>query len=112
MSEEKWTKGDWSVRDCPMKGARTATKDNGRIKLIDYNDGEHEGTLAIVQTECSQANAHLIAAAPELYEALHILTNIQECCDETGYIDGEGFVNVESALESAHAALAKARGES
>jgi hypothetical protein len=47
-----------------------------------------------------KANANLIAAAPELYEALKILTEYMEFRD-----DGKGFVSV------ALAALAKARGE-
>lgn len=50
--------------------------------------------------------------AQELEEALDELVAIQECCDETGYVDGEGFVDVDASLEKARTALAKARGES
>lgn len=51
--------------------------------------------------EQSQANAHLIAAAPELYEALD---NILELASWEPYMD--------DAIIKARAALAKARGES
>lgn len=94
MSEFKGTPGPWSVSDCPMKGARTDRVDDGRIKLIDFNDGTYEGTLAIVQTEESEANAHLIAAAPDLLEALQEVVAISDRKHE--------------AWDKAHAAIAKA----
>jgi len=66
-----YTKGEWSYRDCPVHaGAETSNNDAGRVKLVDYNDGEFTGVLAIVQTEQSEANAKLIAAAPDLLDAL------------------------------------------
>ncbi|MDW0360861.1 hypothetical protein Q8G38_16225 [Halomonas venusta] len=50
-------------------------------------------------------------AGVELFEALDELVLVNEICDETGYVDGEGFVDIEAALDKARAALAKARGE-
>lgn len=102
MSELKATPGPWSVRDCPLKGAHTDAQDDGRIKLVDYTDGEYEGTLAIVQTDCSQANASLIAAAPDLYEALQSLLDA---------LDDNGSCQYEALRELGRDALAKSRGE-
>lgn len=101
-NETKWTPGPWVVRDCPMERAATDLKDNGGIKLIDYKDEKYEGTLAIVQTELSQANAHIIAAAPELYTALEELMTLVE-------LEFDAYNYQEQV--NARAALAKARGE-
>lgn len=102
MSKEtKWTCGAWSVRDCPRQAAQTDRKDDGRIKLVDFNDGTYEGTVAIVQTEESEHNAHLIAAAPDLFEALEMVLEM---------LDMDGFGR-DAAIDVAHAALAKARGD-
>jgi len=54
-----------------------------------------------VGAQAEDANAHLIAAAPDLYEAL------AEC---RALLDGEGGMPV-GVRERADAALAKARGE-
>jgi hypothetical protein len=50
----------------------------------------------------SEANARLIAAAPELYRALADLFSIAA---------DEGIVGDNTTMEAARAALAKARGE-
>lgn len=56
--------------------------------------------------EPTEANAHLIAAAPELYEALEALIS---ACDEMGVDLGEG---APKEKKMCFAALRKARGES
>ena len=51
----------------------------------------------------SPEDDRLITAAPELLEALELIA----CCDETGYIDGHGFIDVQ---ELAKKAITKAKG--
>jgi hypothetical protein len=57
---------------------------------------------------CCWANAHLIAAAPELFEALEDLDNaLEKFHDE---MSTRSWENVQSAQRQARAALAEARG--
>lgn len=99
MSETKWTPGPWSVN-----WARTGAE-------IFAHDGKWLMTMERPPSQI-HANAHLIAAAPELYEALeamlagwrYAMTFIARQCD----LDGVGWKNAENKAE---AALAKARGE-
>lgn len=73
--------------------------------------GSWKDTVAIIPTEkafpvggVEEANARLIAAAPELYEALVALTGvIHPQADNSPYITG--------IIEAADAAIKKARGE-
>lgn len=94
MTERKWTPGDWYI-----DGYRE-TRDGGYVEVksekfhwvcsvTDYSDGT------------AKPNAHLIAAAPDLYEALEALVR--------DYDIGEMTDTPE--LDAANAALAKARGE-
>jgi hypothetical protein len=102
MSETKFTPGPWKVfssegEDSEGREMVSICWDRG-----DYeNDSDHQcvATAYVDDEELGMANAHLIAAAPVLYEALaatiHTLTVV---CDE-------------EALGRAMTALAKARGE-
>lgn len=66
--------------------------------------GGHTKTVSV--DECDN-NAHLVAAAPDLYEALHALMENPDYMVSVG-----GNPNmVDRMLERARAALAKARGE-
>ena len=107
-TETKFTPGPWSVDRNVIRGDADQF---GRTVAIasTLNVAWPYGRRA---TKEEPYNAHLIAAAPELYEALDQLLAVKECCDETGYVDGEGFVDVEAVMDKARAALAKARGES
>ena len=67
MSEAKHTPGPWRITRSPKPQASTDRRD--WPQLIHYNDGKYEGVLAIVQTDRAEANARLIAAAPDLLEA-------------------------------------------
>jgi hypothetical protein len=63
--------------------------------------------------ERATANARLIAAAPELYEALNKCRAIIKfhVKPEKCVSDGDGVISARDAFESAVMALAKARGE-
>lgn len=85
-----YTKGEWKVY-----WERPDAKDNSDCRII-TDGGEVAIMLAPDLNEC-KANAHLIAAAPELYEALGALV--------AAYVD-EGLL-----AERAEQALAKAEGK-
>ena len=94
MTERKWTPGPW-VAD---------TTDPSDVVIWCANEefvanvGGGRVQPASVAFDADAHNAHLIAAAPDLYEALEAC---KVFCDSDGMVNG---VNV-------RAALAKARGE-
>lgn len=86
MSETKFTPGPWEVREQSGGGSRDI--------CLPVQPGDL--AVAVVATVFgSEADAHLIAAAPELHVALEALCN------------GIGI----KLWENARAALRKARGE-
>lgn len=97
MSEAKFTPGPW------MKHLY-----NLRIgSMVSFGDISKGETVAIVMAQKSQpngeGNAHLIAAAPDLFEALaRLVDNVK---------DYETWQRPCLALDEAIAALSKARGE-
>lgn len=91
MSEPKFTPGPWIV--CPDVGLQipvASVAKEGLKRNVSHVAGIRNGEGA--------ANAHLIAAAPDLYEALDNLEN------DDGSIPDHAWKLVQ-------AALAKARGE-
>ena len=99
-TREKWTQGPWRVFVTPY------------VAQTQVRDDENEIVVAAVPRRdgTADANAHLIAAAPELYEALDAVLR--------AYI--EPWAKADSAFQAAaqqaatlavHAALRKARGE-
>ncbi|AUR87388.1 hypothetical protein NVP1100O_47 [Vibrio phage 1.100.O._10N.261.45.C3] len=105
MKEAKFTKGPWVLIDGQFSSEVEITTENrqenskGKICEMDiYFDGQH----GIEQP----ANAHLIAAAPEMYEMLaEVLHNM-----EVGNSD-HTEIN-DAMIPRVSALLAKARGES
>jgi len=99
MSNENWTEGPWEVdRFGAVKGGPEKQYINGTAR--------DQVALAKAEVESERdANAHLIAAAPELYWALYQLLNCTRSC--------EALLNASEAgrCKYAEAALAKARGE-
>ena len=97
MSETKWTPGPW-VYDPDFE-----PEDEPAI----WTAGDIADAVAYLSTSAPNsdeeivANAHLIAAAPELYEAL---LAVVDCWDRGG-------LEVDALIEGARAALARARGE-
>lgn len=105
MSEARHTKGPWDV-----KRARFLSDggyDYGIIATIDGTRRCIAETFEVIadggRTAPAEANAHLIAAAPELYEALEKMVRAAMY---------GSFNTVDShPLPLARAALSKARGE-
>lgn len=96
---EKFTPGPWEVGPGVngMPCVRKRTSEHSSLMLFEtyYGPGRSEG----------EANAHLIAAAPEMYEALDMLVIVSS--DPSA-----NTRHVEECLSAAKAALKKARGES
>lgn len=95
MTEAKFTKGPWHyevISDTVEAGQHTTVCNMD----IGCNQDENEENIA---------NAHLIAAAPDLYEALYRLTRD---CEIAGLQEQAGF---DCWISMANTALAKARGE-
>lgn len=82
----------------------------GAVATVHFNDGRsiEEGGGDDPPIEEAKANARLIAAAPDLLEALQNLLTLSENADETGYVDGEGWLPMEKIQERARQAIAKA----
>ncbi len=98
MRKEKFTKGPWRVG--PVDD--TLVMDANREEIAQAL-GDHEGE----DWESVYANAALIAAAPDLYEALeNVMHEIQFLGDE------EHYFGTTERFDAARVALAKARGES
>lgn len=95
MSKPKFTPGPW------FSVTRLSGSENHHGFKICGNDGWALAEVMPVDEDGieGKANAHLIAAAPELYEAL-------ETCLLYGAMTGDDW-----AIFKAETALAKARGE-
>lgn len=72
--------------------------------IVDDNEGR---VIFNAYEDDDYANARLIAAAPELYEALYKITKEQECGQDCIKCTNHGCV-----IKECKAALAKAAGES
>lgn len=106
MSEGKWTPGPWAYRPHELDDWGTVWAANGRVVA----------TASLAQSNCTlsharhsgydpvEANAHLIAAAPDMAEALEAVT--RKAVNIWGAAPDD--IDIINAL----AALAKARGES
>jgi hypothetical protein len=112
MTETKFTPGPWhqSHRECHDEGYRTqvypANDPDNTIATLHW----HSVKITSGFTTDREANAHLIAAAPELYEALELALDL----DENELVDFAkyGLTKDLDITKKYRAALAKARGES
>ena len=108
MSETKWTPGPWEVCDLSIRDGvpvHEITSLHDSCWIAQVQDHRNcSGTLP------GSANAHLIAAAPELYEALEALVPFAIGSWHIEPIDG-AFEGAMQRVKSARAALRKARGE-
>ena len=95
-----YTKGPWTLEVNPFPLPRSQGSFVGHIRV--NNDTI---ALLVCNPPTMDANAHLIAAAPEMYEALHSAINgIETVQVASGYTGEAGF----EALRLIRAALAKA----
>jgi hypothetical protein len=100
-SGENFTPGPWVWKTSPISGSEYLGVDrNDSIRIID--DGSAGGEYLPV-IESSHPNAHLIAAAPDMYAAASEVIAAWDF-DEIGQID-------EELINRLREALAKARGE-
>lgn len=98
MSERKWTPGKWSVYQVERETYWPGI-DAGRTSIVVWGDQQENNGVQGDTLEEAKANAQLIAAAPDMYEALEaIVTRYHKGEDIYGWIDTAGQ------------ALAKARG--
>ena len=97
---EKWTKGPWEIRKYKDPYGRR----NLAVEIL--TDEIIIAKLGIEIDEECKANAHLIAAAPEMYAALELIYGRLLMSDR----DGESRITAEDG-EMAELALKKARGE-
>lgn len=105
----KFTKGPWELGEATSKHPYCidahCNNDGLRFELCEVLGADYEFEAC----EQSKANAHLIAAAPEMYEMLERLK--KECqmfYDEFGEPSNPDY---EAAFVEINALLAKARGE-
>lgn len=111
MSKEAFTPGPWHFLEAIGHDDEWSSV-NPLTVCSDGNDdlasifSDADSTVSIPRVQ-SVANAHLIAAGPEMYEALKDLSEAFQA-----RIDGTGGTNAElRELAAAREALSKARGE-
>lgn len=92
MTERKWTHGPWVWVDGDLE-------DRGGEPVAYHSC--HGGVVV------NDANAHLIAAAPDLYEALELMRHEYRTALRISGVDEM----TSKTMATANAALAKARGE-
>ena len=100
MSEPKWTQGPWRVEawDEASGQARVAQRVRG--------PGPDDWGRSVWMYTGSEADAHLIAASPDLYEALQLMVYRFE-----SHLEGKPVRDADEVLRAANLALRKARGE-
>lgn len=107
MTEMKHTPGPWEVGEYGSTVVTAYTPDRGRVSgcgcdnnfVSDLNDGDY---YIYESEEGQRANAYLIAAAPEMLEALEKVKKYIERCMDVGYLAG--------TPEFVEEAIKKARG--
>ncbi len=104
MSETKHTPGPWSCADL-------GDENNPWSSWSVYHNGPlcHGGDGCATTSE-NESNARLIAAAPDLLEALHGLLNIEGAAVIGGRCKALAGLDVQYHFDKARAAVAKAEG--
>ena len=115
MSETKWTPGPWKA-GLPAQGVNPHRQmyihAGGELiacAMAGYIHYDEDGASWKITPEALEANACLIAAAPDLYAALENLLTIVEVGIDTGTFELAGSLTY--APGDARAALKKARGD-
>lgn len=105
MSKAKHTKGFWYILPTPEVNLIRTEGEKGHTyiaKVIKDPDKDNKG----LNTNEGRGNAHLIAAAPEMYEALEEVLNYWTPGE--AHYEGQDFFD---AIGHLQALLKKARGE-
>lgn len=116
MTDEKWTPGPWQMSRCPTDAEfRVVTTSTGASRSTVASTGQI-GTgigAAFEFDEEAKANAHLIAAAPDLYRELkHCVARLEMAAsDARGRGDREYAYGFDRLVARATAALTKAKGK-
>ena len=101
-----WTPGPWfwsqGVNDWELVGA-----DRNRVLFSGWDDATKLKCGLVIGDTLKEADARLIAAAPELAEALMAFVEYDDMAD-IGCCDVATMIAYADALEKARAALAKA----
>ena len=98
--QPKWTPGDWASDYLDQNGQRVVSGQHIEICTCWHH------SVGSIEKEM-EANAHLIAAAPELAEAVRAALAISD-----KYVGDEGrTAECQAVYDQCAAALAKARGE-
>lgn len=101
MADQKHTPGPWDVFEGTVCIYTTTLEKGAGVAMAG---------MAARTPEEQQANARLIAAAPELLEAVELLLFSSEWADETGYVQDVGFMDLGDIQAKARAAVTKAKG--
>lgn len=101
MTKEKFTPNEWQA-------VPTTTNGSNGFNIQWSNDGE-----LVADFVYEQADAHLIAAAPKLYNMLklayHEFKQVASWCEDNNMeYDAQGYLNL---AEGIYTVLKKARGE-
>jgi hypothetical protein len=100
QTKPAWTPGPWKTLGYHGPYERTiSTVEKPHREIASAHADSWDGGYRLDRME---ANAHLIASAPDLYDAL------QAICDAQGYC---GADDMAALMRTAQRALAKARGE-
>ena len=107
MSEPKFTKGPWQTINMSWEYSVIIDEDAARIAQVFIRDEVDEETQDKFE-EIKDANANLIAAAPDLYE---VLADMDDAFNDHLPESRLGMLLTWVAFEKARVALRKARGE-
>jgi hypothetical protein len=101
---DKHTPGPWQLHE--------VTNSRGKVTRYRIYSGHDYGQHTDVAREPQEADARLIAAAPELLEALEWITDIADKnFEQDTALRSRGARTLKRIAEKAGAAIAKARGE-
>lgn len=111
MKEARHTKGPWRLSEVDQFGDYTIQPPDDELAIAAVVNGSFRELSR--QRWITEANAALIAAAPDMYEALELLLQ-HEPVREDFQSAPKGDMQFKAAIEDfakARAALSKARGE-
>lgn len=109
MSERKWTKGPWEVVEHSWSDTSVVGPDGTICTIRIYDEATEDNQSALEQRSASRA--HMIAAAPKLYEALCGLLGLSDIAFFETESARLGLERESNVFAKARAALQRAEGE-